>query len=364
MGSVYRKRSRGRDLGFYIAFVDIDGVRRHQATHQPSRKDALVFLAEVEGRVRRSLVGVPRPEESAKLTVGDIAQRYLDEYSSPRLKSRERRMADCRTVLNRILPLIGGLRVAELTAARFANARDVLARRLAPNTVRVTIHHIVSVLRWVAREGITKAPLPRVPVPRAVDAVEYLEADEVARLFAAAERRAESGSLRDGSKRVAVMLAVLAGLRRGEIFGLRWCDVDLSTGRLTVARSYRGTPKNGETRHLRLPPALVPVLIEWKQRCPKTAEQVVCPINYQGRWKIAELGGNLGLKRLLHEAGCKPLRRGWHALRHTFASHFVMQGGSVLTLAKILGHASLKVTMVYAHLTPDFLGAEMGRVKF
>lgn len=44
-----------------------------------------------------------------------------------------------------------------------------------------------------------------------------------------------------------------------------------------------------------------------------------------------------------------------HVLRHTFASHFVIRGGNILTLQKILGHSSLTVTMRYAHLAPDHL---------
>ncbi|EGM8100188.1 tyrosine-type recombinase/integrase, partial [Escherichia coli] len=44
-----------------------------------------------------------------------------------------------------------------------------------------------------------------------------------------------------------------------------------------------------------------------------------------------------------------------HALRHTFASHFMMNGGNILTLQKILGHAKIQTTMIYAHLAPDYL---------
>ena len=51
-------------------------------------------------------------------------------------------------------------------------------------------------------------------------------------------------------------------------------------------------------------------------------------------------------------------------LRHTFASHYVMAGGSLLSLSKILGHASLTMTMIYAHLAPDYLDREMERVRF
>ena len=44
-----------------------------------------------------------------------------------------------------------------------------------------------------------------------------------------------------------------------------------------------------------------------------------------------------------------------HVLRHTFASHFMMNGGNILVLQRILGHANIKETMIYAHFAPDHL---------
>jgi site-specific recombinase XerD len=44
-----------------------------------------------------------------------------------------------------------------------------------------------------------------------------------------------------------------------------------------------------------------------------------------------------------------------HVMRHTFASHFMMNGGNILTLQKILGHSSIVQTMTYAHFAPDYL---------
>jgi len=49
---------------------------------------------------------------------------------------------------------------------------------------------------------------------------------------------------------------------------------------------------------------------------------------------------------------------------HTFASHFMMFGGNILTLQKLLGHSSVAVTMKYAHLAPDFMRDEIGRLCF
>ncbi|EOV1091548.1 tyrosine-type recombinase/integrase [Vibrio fluvialis] len=50
-----------------------------------------------------------------------------------------------------------------------------------------------------------------------------------------------------------------------------------------------------------------------------------------------------------------PSGQAMHVLRHTFASHFMMNGGNILTLRQILGHATIMQTMTYAHLAPDYL---------
>lgn len=55
---------------------------------------------------------------------------------------------------------------------------------------------------------------------------------------------------------------------------------------------------------------------------------------------------------------------GFHGLRHTFASHFMMSGGNILTLQKLLGYSSVAVTMKYAHLAPDFMRDEVCRLRF
>ncbi|ODS04721.1 tyrosine-type recombinase/integrase [Vibrio scophthalmi] len=54
-----------------------------------------------------------------------------------------------------------------------------------------------------------------------------------------------------------------------------------------------------------------------------------------------------------------PRGQATHVLRHTFASHFMMNGGNILTLQKILGHATIMQTMTYAHLAPDYLNEAM-----
>ena len=53
-----------------------------------------------------------------------------------------------------------------------------------------------------------------------------------------------------------------------------------------------------------------------------------------------------------------------HSFRHTFASHLIMKGADLYSVSKLLGHASIKTTEIYAHLAPDYLKAAVGRLEF
>lgn len=72
----------------------------------------------------------------------------------------------------------------------------------------------------------------------------------------------------------------------------------------------------------------------------------------------------LGLATVMKAAGVKVPEREWHAMRHTFSSQFMMAGGNILTLQKLLGHGSVQMTMIYAHLAPDFMASEVARMAF
>lgn len=358
MGTVYRKHRNGRDVGWYAAFVDGDGRRHHVATHQTTKAAARVFLAEIEAKVRRGLVGVP--EKKSAPTVAELAERWLALRSGPKASTRRQAARLC---LARVLPSVGSLRADKLTRAHVATLVADLGQRFAANTVRVTLETLRAVLGAAVGEGLLQVNVARgAQLPRRECAAEWLDAAEAARLLDLAEQRS-GRSQRDGARFAALSLALLCGLRRGEVFGLRWRDVDLQRRRLTVARSYAGAPKSGEARHLPLPDELEPILRAWRSRCPLTAEGLVCPVLHRGRWGMSGARIDHGLPRLLAAAECRPLRRNWHALRHTFASLYVQAGGDLYTLSRLLGHATVAQSEVYAHLAPDFLASARARLR-
>lgn len=371
MGDIVRKSKNGRFIGWYVRYIDIDGRRKQRACHQPSRALARRFLLQVEGRVARGVLGIPERAAAAP-SVAALCARWLEEYQNPKIKDLARYRRHSQLGLQRILPHLGGLRTDALCARDIERARDRLMRDYpAANTVRASLRPLSAALSWAVRAGLlVHNPVRGVALPPKVQSLEYLSASDAGQLLQTAQAHAlaqpEAGvrGLQAFSHYLAVTLALHTGLRRGELMGLRWSDVDLDGQRLTVARSFAALPKGGQPRHLRVPAALVPILQSWRLRCPATAEGVVCPARAAGRWQMSCGRSDHGLKALLRAAGCPPLRRGWHSLRHTFASMFVRAGGNLLALQKILGHRDMKMTLTYAHLAPDFLAQDMERIAY
>ncbi len=349
MGEVIKREVGGRFIGWYIRYYDGEGVRRIKASKQPTYNEARRMLLQIEAQIARGEAGVAEPR--SKITLAELCEQFLSA-PHPRAKCEKSYRRLAQSELNRILPLVGAIRLDKLRRRDIEAARDALSRRYKPNTVRSSLRPLGAALTWaVGRELLPQNPMLQMQRPRSQYSDERLSVEEASALLAEAKRQA-SKSRRAHALYIGVSLALRLGLRRGEVFGLRWEDVDLKNGRLTIARSFESLPKNSKPRTLPIPSALLPDLRDWSTL-----------LTHRG--KVVPTGANcrVSLARLLHAAGCKPLSRGWHGLRHTFASIFAEQGGSVLALKDMLGHSSLAMSLVYAHLTPNALAADVEKMK-
>ncbi len=144
-----------------------------------------------------------------------------------------------------------------------------------------------------------------------------------------------------------VLLTVNTGMRRGEIFNLRWADVDLKHSLLTVEGT---TAKSGNTRHLPLNDEAFSTLVAWRNQTtdnglvfpsPKTGERMD---NIRKSWGA-----------MIAKSGISNFR--FHDLRHHFASKLVMAGVDLNTVRELLGHATIEQTLRYAHLAPEHKAA-------
>jgi integrase len=129
-----------------------------------------------------------------------------------------------------------------------------------------------------------------------------------------------------------VSIALNTGMRSGEILNLSREDIDLENGYIKINQSKtnkrREIPINAELKKLFL-----------KYNMPESGKL----------FNIAEF--KRSWNRAAEDAGLEDLK--FHDLRHTFASHLVMQGVDLATVSNLLGHSTIQMTMRYAHLSPD-----------
>ena len=184
---------------------------------------------------------------------------------------------------------------------------------------------------WEALDAVPRVRLEKEPQGR----LRWLTEDEITRLLDACSRS------RNKELRAAVIAALNTGLRLGELLGLTWERVDLSRGvirlELTKSGRRREVPLNDDSYR-----ALVSL-------SPKDAGRV-----FETRY----------IKRAYNTAvaAAKLDDVNFHTLRHTFASWAVMRGVTLKELQELLGHASLAMTMRYAHLASEHLRAAVSRL--
>lgn len=276
-----------------------------------------------------------------------LIDRYWTHYGSKkRSASREK------SVLEGIRSELGTAFVREIDGAAVARWYEGLTavRELSPGTaVRHfnVMHHMMANAStiWSKETGIDRNPADQVEVKRPDDQRDrYLSEEELRRLKQALDEK----TYRKGTKtidktfyrlRMIVLVAVTTGMRASEIFGWKWSDVMYSEGLIAV----RAKRKGGKMRYVPMLPELAGEL----RRFPAVmGEDRIFP---------PEPGATSGRQRvegsfedLLERAQVDSFR--FHDLRRTFASWFMMNGGDLYELAKILGHSNIKMTESYAKL--------------
>lgn len=149
-----------------------------------------------------------------------------------------------------------------------------------------------------------------------------------------------------------ILTALNTGMRRGELFGLTWADVDLERRILTVLAD---NAKAGKTRHIPLNSEVLATLTDWRKQAADTNGRVF-PARDGGRLdniKTAWTG-------LLKKADISHFR--FHDLRHSFASRLVMAGVDLAVVRELMGHGDIQMTLRYSHLAPEHKAAAVERL--
>lgn len=259
----------------------------------------------------------------------------------------------------KLLPLLGPMRLDQIGELDIQRLKAAM-RDAAPSHVNLALVVLTAVFKAAKlhHPGVVPLPMKRVRIkPR--DHLRFYSREEAAALVQAVAAVPE--------RHVSILLALDAGLRKSEVYGLRWCDVDLKHGELRVRHSMcRGellTPKSGRARTVPLTRRLAAALVELGQGSewvlPRRAHNQAAPGSARVNTPI-DLARTLA--KAARDAGV-PDRRP-HALRHSFACHMLAAGADLQAVSKLLGHSNVAITAsTYCHLLPGADRAAVAKLE-
>jgi integrase len=362
MGSVYQRGPNN----FWIKWREGGRIRYDRGYE--TREDAEKVRAKIVADIAAGRAGLP-PDPRGLPSLAELADTWLEER-----KATHRAVADdrCRWKLH-LKPIFGGMKPPEVTEPAI---REFIVDKLAAGMNPATVGHCVRLLSTFFSDLI-----PKYVLVNPVSAV----SKKTRRLYRPTTDPKDTAfleSLADVTRvyqalpapvNVAFVVGAFAGLRTGEILGLDWRDVDLAAKRITVRRQVRHGElaglKDDETRRVTIQAALLPVLSEWKLATggagllfkPKHPTRGGRPDRERPAAFMRPNTLRAHLTKALTKLKLPPVS--WYgATRHTFASHWILQGGQKEKLADQMGHSNTIVTDRYAHLRPDLYREEDYRV--
>ena len=348
-----RHRSDGRWEGRIVIGHRPDGASVFRYVYAPTQKE---LTSKLHGEIE-DCRGVDL-KEKCRLTVEEWLTRWLDEYAAPRV--REGTLRGYRLSIEKyIVPRLGERRLTALKERDLRRLYKYLLRNgrlreaggLSPTTVRKT--H--ALLHRALDDAVRARLIPRNPA----DGITLPKGERPPlRVLTDAELTTFMDALENDPWHDFFYLEMTTGLRRGEICGLMWSDLDTSTGgRLTVRRTVKKGPGGelevGETktekgmRTILLPSSTLEIL---KERRKSAVTEWIFPSLRDPEKPVAPSSAYHRLKVILKNAGLPDIR--FHDLRHTFATHALTSGVDAKTLSGILGHTNASFTLdTYTHVT-------------
>jgi len=338
-----------------------DANRLQHDSRLKAHKDP-TWCPNVERQAARAADKVQAAHERARVTFGEYAPRYLawakDEHRS------------YTTTRGQVEALTEAFRDTKLDAITPADVEGFLSglrdgdspseRKLTPATINRYRDRLSGMFRQAARWGLVSVN----PVKGIAKAKE--PGGRIAYLPPATKDRPayEEDAVRaalPADLRPLFLVSVHTGLRWSEQVGLRWRDVDVHAGVITVPRS-----KNGATRHVQVNAVVRSVLFDLslQRERPSDPSEPVFTCRYTAADKFfpkAVQQARDALRRAEKDAA-RLEGYTWHGNRHTFASRLVMAGVDLLSVQKLGGWKTLSMVQRYAHLAPDHLRAAVERL--
>ncbi len=345
-------RRRGKAWAVVISLgkrPDGSGYRQKWYTVHGKKEDAERFLHD-----RLSELYGTGYLPTTEKTFADFAEEWLANYV--RLRLRPSTAHNYAQRIGMLLPFLGQTKLTRLTPKTLLDGYSALRGKYAAatvNSVHACLHGMLAcAVRW---RYLTRNPADDVDAPESAVRIAFWTPEQVGQFLAHVKKM---------PLYPAYYLAIATGLRRGELLGLKWEDVDLEQGRIMVRREWTYPPLVLQERTKPGPPHSVPIspqtcamLQEHRTRATlrrwakgqKPSEWLFASPVTGSPVHPAYFSSKFGL--LCRRAGVPRIRV--HDLRHSFASLLIAQGVNLKAVQELLNHKTPGVTLkYYTHLLP------------
>jgi len=326
MARIFQRKPNGP---YWIDFF-VDGQRIRESTGTTNRQLAEKCLRSRLGDVVQNRFKLE--DRKPAPTLSEFSEHYL-AWSKENKKSCDR---DFYSVQN-LLPFFGNKRLNTVHPLDVESYKIARKKDVKPATINREVACLKRILNMAIEWQVIKEnPIAKVKLYReSIGSTRFLSQEEAQRLIDACS----------GCFKWIVVTAVHTGMRKNELLTLKWSDIDLNSGYLTLRET-----KNGEVRNIPMDNTIRQLF----KTIPRRSDFVFTQENGQPyRW-IGRAWRN-ALKEV--QFRCR-----FHDLRHTFASHLAMKGVDLRTIMELMGHKSLKMVLRYSHLSSDHLKQAVARL--
>ncbi|MBI1318319.1 MAG: tyrosine-type recombinase/integrase [Candidatus Hydrogenedens sp.] len=352
MATIQTRRTKNGEVSYRVQ-VRLKGQPNASGTFA-RKTDAKRWAQQTEAAIREGRYF--KTTEAKRHTFGEMIDRYIRDVLPTKNQSSQH------TQESQLLwwkEQLGDYTLADVSAPLIAEKRDQLLtedgprkRKRSPSTavryLAVLSHCYNKAMRewgWVEDSPMRKIDKPKEPRGR----TRFLSDDERKALLAAC-RESKNPHLYD-----IVVLALSTGMRKGEILGLTWNDVDLDRRVATLRET-----KNGETRIVPLASLALDRLKE-RNKIRRIDSPYVFPAPFRRGQKPRPVDMQSAWKAALKRAKVEDFR--FHDLRHSCASYLAMGGASPNEIAEVLGHKTLQMVKRYAHLSEAHTSGLVSRMN-
>ncbi len=331
-----------RGKTWYVDF-EYKGKRYRKSLSTRSKQIAELALKDIDVKIARDRLDLGPVE---KIRFDDFARKFLDWYE---VQNSVRSYEDYRNLFNStIIPHFGQCKLTDISVEMIEDYKRARSNCVSASTVNKEL----VALRHLMNKAILWDYLQRNPGLE----VDKLRVKQRKFRFLTLQEIENVVSVCPPYAKPILLTAVHTGLRKSELFRLEWDDVDFERKLIVVSNKDDAHTKNYKIREIPITSQLLAELKKVKDESPSKSGIV-----FRKSDGSPHMGGlRKTLLRIIKNAGIESFTL--HDLRHTFASHLVMEGVDIPTVQKLLGHSNIATTMIYAHLAPGHLRSAMDRL--